>query len=93
MQLTPYSDLILLTEEERNKKNAPAKIKTQQRKGELKVAELEEKIVSLEESVTKLCSSPDLNFDAIVDKLDELALAERRKAQFDTVLKSLFPST
>lgn len=91
MQLTPYKELIGLSKDEVNQRNAPAKIKTQQRKAELKIAELEEKIVSLEESVVNLCSQKELNFDAIVDKQDELALAERRKNQFETALTQLFP--
>jgi len=92
MQLTPYSELIGLTEEERAKKTAPAKINTQKRKGELKVAELEEKIVSLEEKVITLCSKPDLNYDHIVDAQDELALAIRRRDQFQEVISQLFPA-
>ena len=92
MQLTPYADLIKLSPEEREKKNANAKINKQKQRGLLKVAELEEKITSLEETVISLCSQSDLNFEAIVDKQDELALALRRKEQFSNVINQLFPN-
>lgn len=92
MQLTPYADLIKLSPEEREKKNSTAKINKQKQRGLLKVAELEEKITSLEETVISLCSQADLNFESIVDKQDELALALRRKEQFSNIINQLFPN-
>ncbi len=92
MQLTPYSELVQLTPAEREKKNANAKINKQKQKGLLKVAELDEKITSLEDEVTSLCSKTELDFDAIVDKQDELALAQRRKEKFSEVINQLFPT-
>src|SRR5688572_5700655 len=92
MQLTPYAELIKLKPEERAQKNAQAKINKQKKKGELKVAELEELISSLEEEVTALCSKDDLDYDKIVDKQDELTLAIRRKEQFEKVINGLFPT-
>lgn len=92
MQLTPYADLIKLSPEAREQKNSTAKINKQKQRGLLKVAELEEKITSLEETVISLCSQYDLNFEDIVDKQDELALALRRKEQFSNVINQLFPN-
>lgn len=92
MQLTPYAELVQLTPAEREKKNATAKINKQKQKGLLKVAELDEKITSLEDEVTSLCSKTELDFDAIVDKQDELALAQRRKEKFSEVINQLFPT-
>ncbi len=91
MQLTPYKELIALSPEDRDKKNAATKINKQKKKGELKVAELEESISSLEDKVTALCSVNELSFDQIVDAQDELALALRRKEQFKSVISQLFP--
>ena len=78
MQLTPYAELL--------------KINKQKQRGLLKIAELEEKINTLEDTVVSLCSQTELNFEAIVDKQDELALALRRKEQFSTVINQLFPT-
>jgi hypothetical protein len=91
MQLTPYSELINLSKEDREKKNASTRINKQKKKGELKIAELDEKISALEDKVISLCSVNELDFDAIVDAQDQLALAIRRKEQFDKVVKQLFP--
>ena len=92
MQLTPYSELIQLSPTEREKKNATAKINKQKQKGLLKIAELDERISSLEDEVTGLCSKTELAFDAIVDKQDELALAIRRKEKFSEIINQLFPN-
>ena len=92
MQLTPYAELFKLTPDERERKNSSTKINKQKQRGLLKIAELEEKISSLEETVTNLCSQVELNFEAIVDKQDELALALRRKEQFNTIITQLFPT-
>lgn len=92
MQLTPYSELVQLTPAEREKKNVNAKINKQKQKGLLKIAELDEKITSLEDEVTSLCSKTELDFDTIVDKQDELALAIRRKEKFSEVINQLFPA-
>jgi hypothetical protein len=91
MQLTPYAELLKLTPDEREKKNSTAKLNKQKQRGLLKIAELEEKISTLEETVISLCSQTELNFEAIVDKQDELALALRRKEQFSSVINQLFP--
>lgn len=91
MQLTPYAELLNLTPDEREKKNSTAKLNKQKQRGLLKIAELEEKISTLEETVISLCSQTELNFEAIVDKQDELALAFRRKEQFSSVINQLFP--
>lgn len=91
MQLTPYAELIKLIPGELAKKNSSAKINKQKQRGLLKVAELEEKITSLEDAVVSLCSQQELNYESIVDKQDELALRIRRKTQFQEVINQLFP--
>lgn len=91
MQLTPYSELMKLSPDERNKKNAEVRMNKQKQKGILAVAQLDENIAILEDAVTSLCSKDDLDFDAIVDKMDELALAQRRRKEFEGVINQLFP--
>jgi len=92
MQLTPYSELITLTADERERKNVIAKVARQKQRGLLRLAELDEKIASTEDSLTSLCQSIELDFDRIADKQDELALLIRRKKQLKTVIDHLFPT-
>ena len=92
MQLTPYSELITLTADERERKNVIAKAARQKQRGLLRLAELDEKLASTEDSLTSLCQSIELDFDRIADKQDELALLIRRKEQLKTIIDQLFPT-
>jgi len=92
MQLTPYAELIALTSEERDRKNITTKVARQKQRGLLRLAELDEKLASLEDSINQSCQSPEINFESIADKLDELALTTRRKEQLKTIIDQLFPT-
>lgn len=91
MKLTPYAKLLTMTKEAVDKTLAPVRAKSQQLKAELEVAKLDERIATLEKSIDESCSQKDLNYDTIIDLLDDLALAERRKEQFDKIIVELFP--
>jgi len=93
MQLTPYAELIALSQEDRDRKNTTTKVARQKQRGMLRLAELDEKISSLEDSIQSYCSALELQFDTIADKIDELALLTRRKEQLTTIINQLFPST
>ena len=91
MQLTPYEKLLGMTKEALDAVMAPVRSFTAKRKGRYEQAKLDERISSLELEVTELCSKKDLNFDAVLDKLDEITLLQRRKDQFDVIISQLFP--
>jgi len=55
------------------------------------MAKLDEKMATIEAKVHELCCEKDINFDSIINKQDEYALAERRKKQFAKVISELFP--
>lgn len=93
MQLTPYAELIALTPAERENKNITTRVARQKQRGLLRLAELEEKLASLEDNITTACQNPELYFDQIADKLDELALLTRRKEQLTNIINQLFPSS
>lgn len=80
-----------MTKEAVDKTLAPVRSKSQQLKAELEVSKLEERCACLEKEINEACSQKELNYDAIIDKLDELALAERRKEQFTKIITELFP--
>lgn len=90
-KLTPYRKLLVMGKEALDEVLAPVRSRSAQKKAELEVAKLEERIATLDTELTTLCSSKDLNFDRIIDKLDEMALAARRKKQFDKILTEMFP--
>lgn len=93
MTLIPYAEVIALSKDEKAKRLVPARVKSQKKKCELEVSKLEERIAALEGEVTEACSVHELNIHAIADKLDELALAERKLGQLTDIVNQLFPTT
>lgn len=91
MKLTPYKKLLTMAKEAVDTALAPVRARAAKKQAELETCKLDEKIATLEQKITELCSQKDLNFDSIIDKMDELALAERRKSQFEKITVELFP--
>lgn len=91
MKLTPYKKLLTMAKEAVDSALAPVRARAAKCQAELEMAKLDEKIATLESEITQECSKKDLNFDAIIRKMDDLALAERRKGQFKKITDELFP--
>lgn len=91
--LTPYAELLKLTPEQREAKTFESKVARMQKSGELQLAELEEKLAKEEDRHTSLCSAVELNYPAILDCQDAIALLERRKTQFANTLAQRFPKS
>ena len=49
-------------------------------------------LIRLEADIQEQCSKEDINFPSLLDKLDKVALLERRKTQYESVLAQLFPA-
>jgi len=91
MKLTPYKELLVMGKEAINAALAPVRTMSAKKKAELEIAKLDERIATLEPELNELCSVKEINFDKIIDKLDEIALAERRKKQFEKIVTEMFP--
>ena len=90
-KLRPFKDLIALSKEKIDEALAPLRASTAKAKATLKMAEIDEKIATLGQSIQELATSKDINFDAIADKLDEVVLLELRKTRFAEITGQLFP--
>jgi predicted nucleic acid-binding protein len=90
-QLKPFKDLIALSKEKIDEALAPLRASTAKAKAALKMAEIDEKIATLGQKVQELATSKEIDFDAIADKVDEIALLEHRKQRLQDILKQLFP--
>lgn len=71
---------------------APVRSRAAKKQAELEMAKLDERIATLESELTAACSSKQLNFETIITKLDDIALAERRRNQFEKIVAEMFPS-
>jgi DNA-binding transcriptional MerR regulator len=91
VKLKPFKELIALSKEKIDEALAPLRASTAKAKATLKMAEIDEKIATLGQKIQELATSKDIDFDAIADKLDEVALLELRKARFADITGQLFP--
>ena len=91
MKLTPYKDLLGMTQDQKDALLVPVRINTAKKQAELTVAKLEEQTATIENEKTKLASQTELNLEKIADKFDDLGLIERRKKQFAQIISELFP--
>jgi len=90
MKLTPYAELIKMGKEAINEALAPVRANSAKKKAELEVAKLEERTATLESELNGLCAEKELNFNRIIDKLDEIDLTERRRKQMNKILSEMF---
>lgn len=92
MQIKSYKEYLAMSKDKINEILAPVRAMKAKKQAELKVAEMDEKIASQEAKIQEYCTRQDLNFEAILDSLDELALMERRKGQLVKIIDSMFPA-
>lgn len=92
MTLKPFAEIIALSKEKLAESLAPIRARKVKSQAELEMAKLDDELVRLEADIQEQCAKEDLNFPALLDKLDKVALLERRKAQYEIVLDQLFPA-
>lgn len=93
MQLKPFKELIAMSKEKLDEAMAPIRARQVKAAAEMEKTKIETDIVNLETKVQELCTKKEVCFPALMDTLDELALLERRKQQYDEVLGQLFPES
>lgn len=91
MQLKPFKELIALSKEKLDEAMAPIRARQVKSKAELEMAKLDADILSKETNVQEMCAAKDIDLPMLMERLDEIALLERRKKQYGKVLQQLFP--
>jgi hypothetical protein len=92
MKLKPFAEIIALSKEKLAESLAPIRARKVRSQAELEMAKLDDELVRLEANIQEQCSKEDINFPSLLDKLDKVALLERRKTQYESVLAQLFPA-
>ena len=90
-EVKSFKELISLSKEKLDEAMAPVRSRAAKAKAALKEAEVDEKMITLESKIHEMCAKKDIDFDAIVDKMDEYDLLERKKEQVADLVKNLFP--
>ncbi len=90
MALLKYQDVLTFAKEKLKETMAPLRAREMRKKGELEVAKLEGTIAEKEQKLQEIASSYPINFDTMIEALDDLELTKRRKTQFDKIIEELF---
>lgn len=88
--LMKYRDILSLAKEKVAEAKAPLRAKEMRKKAELEVCKLESTIADREQKIQDLSSEYPINFENLLDAIDELELTQRRKEQFEKVILEMF---
>jgi hypothetical protein len=91
MSLRPYAESLKLTKEEKEKALLPNRVKQAKTQAQLELLKLDEEIATAEAGREELVQKFPINWGAILDASDRLALALRRKEQLAKLISELFP--
>jgi len=91
MDIRPYKETIGMKKEDRKAATADARIESFRRKAAKMKAALEEEIANITVEVQNMCMADEPNLEAILDKLDDKALLERRVVRLAALVTQLFP--
>ena len=91
MKLKPYKEVLKMAKEKIDESLAPVRAYRAKKQAELEIAKMDEKMASQEAKINELCCEKELDFDKIISAQDEYALMERRKKQFEKIIKEMFP--
>ena len=89
-EIKPFKELIAMSKDKLDEAMAPVRARAAKAKASLKEAEIDEKLINLETKIHEMCAKKDLDFDSIVNKMDEYELLDRKKAQVKDLVKQLF---
>ena len=92
MKLKPFVELIRMTKENLDEALAPARAKRLESRIGVSIAEVEEKKLLLEQEIFEMFTDKNVDLEKALDKMDEVALSERRIEQFKLLRKELFPA-
>lgn len=90
MALMKYKDILVLAKEKINEAMAPLRAREMRKKGELEACKLESTIAEKEQKIQELASKYPIDFDKLIDAIDDLELVSRRKDQFDKIINEMF---
>lgn len=93
MQLKPLAEILKLTKEKIDEALAPTRARLVRAQGDVEIAKLEERLAAIEKDVQVACTSKDINFQKIVDLLDEHELTQRKIKQLNTIVDQMFPTS
>jgi hypothetical protein len=90
MALIKYKDALVLCKEKIKEAMAPLRAREMRKKGELEICKIDSDIADKEQKIQEFASKYPIDFDKLLDAIDDLELVKRRKEQFEKIIEELF---
>lgn len=92
MKLPSYQEALRMGKEALDAALVPVRANRAKKQAELEMCKLDEDIATKQAALHEACTQQELKFDRIIKLQDEIALLERRKAQYQQILDQMFPA-
>lgn len=90
MGLLKYKDALVLCKEKIKEAMAPLRAREMRKKGELEICKIDSDIADKEQKIQEYASTYPIDFDKLLNAIDDLDLIKRRKEQFENIIEELF---
>lgn len=90
MALLKYKEILTFAKEKIAESMAPLRAREMRKKAELEACKLDSTIATHEQKIQEHASQYPIDFDKLIDSIDELELVKRRKEQFEKIIDEMF---
>lgn len=90
MALLKYKDVLGLAKDKIKEVMAPLRAHEMKKRAELEIAKIDSDIAEKEQAIQELAAQYPINFDKMIDAIDELELIKRRQEQFAQIIEEMF---
>lgn len=90
MALMKYKEVLTMAKEKITEAMAPLRAREMRKKGELEMCKLDSTIAEKEQKIQEYASQYPIDFDRLIDALDDLELTKRKKTQFEEIINEMF---
>jgi L-asparaginase/Glu-tRNA(Gln) amidotransferase subunit D len=90
MALTSYEKILTMAKDAVKEMMAPIRAHEMKKKAELEIAKLDGTIAEKEQKIAELASEYPIDYDKLINALDDLELTKRRSTQFSKIIEEMF---
>ena len=90
MKLINFREALKMTKAAIDEAMIPIRVSQAKKQGEMEQLKLDEKMLQKEIELQQLTVAHPINYDAILDLIDDIEMLERRRDQFGIIIEQLF---
>lgn len=89
--ILPFAALLTMTQEKIEETMIPIRAKKVKLQAETEMNRIDGEIATLQLEIQKMSTNADINIPAVLTKVDQVAMLQRRRDQYAAYLDALFP--